>query len=56
LKTAEEYIRSVRKLKPRVYLNGRRVDSILENPVTKTVVDAMAKVYEMTQNRSMRMS
>ena len=50
MKTAEEYIKSVRKLKPRVYLNGRRVDSILENPVTKTVVDAMAKVYEMTQN------
>ena len=50
LKTAPEYIESVRELKPRVYLNGRRVDSILENPVTKTVVDSMAKVYEMTQD------
>jgi len=50
LKTASEYIESVKKLKPKVYLNGKRVDSILENPVTKTVVDSMAKIYEMTKD------
>jgi len=50
LKTASEYIENVKKLKPNVYLNGRRVDSILENPVTKTIVDSMAKIYEMTQD------
>jgi len=50
LRMPAEYLESVKRLRPRVYLNGRRVDSILENPVTKTVVDSIAKVYEMAQD------
>jgi len=48
LRTPEEYLERVRQLKPRVYLNGRRVESILENPVTRTIVEAVAKIYEIT--------
>jgi len=50
MKTAKEYLESIEKLKLRVYLNGERIDSIVKNPVTKTVVDATAKIYDLAQN------
>jgi len=48
LKAAEEYIESVKKLKPKVYLGGEKVEDILDNPVTRSVVDTTAKVYELS--------
>ncbi|MGP3668069.1 MAG: 4-hydroxyphenylacetate 3-hydroxylase family protein [Candidatus Bathyarchaeota archaeon] len=50
MKTVKEYLESIEKLKLRVYLNGERVDSVVKNPVTKTVVDATAKIYDLAQN------
>jgi len=50
MKTAQEYLESLKQLKPRVYLNGEKVDSIVDNPVTKSVVEAMAKIYDMAQD------
>jgi 4-hydroxybutyryl-CoA dehydratase/vinylacetyl-CoA-Delta-isomerase len=41
---------SLKQLNPRVYLNGERVNSIVDNPVTKTVVEAMAKIYDMAHD------
>jgi len=52
MKSVKEYLKSIEELKIRVYLNGEKVDSIIKNPVTKTVVDAMAKIYELAQNPS----
>ncbi|MEM3628055.1 MAG: 4-hydroxyphenylacetate 3-hydroxylase N-terminal domain-containing protein [Candidatus Bathyarchaeia archaeon] len=50
MKTAGEYIESIKQLNPRVYLNGEKVISITTNPVTKSVVEAIAKIYDMTKN------
>ena len=47
LKTGKEYIDSLRALNPRVYVNGERIQSILENPVTGTVVRSNAKIYDL---------
>lgn len=45
--TPEEYVESVKKPKRKLYLNGRAVEDLSENPVTRTVIGSMAKVYEM---------
>ncbi len=45
--TAQQYLERVKKRKPVVYLRGKRIDDLLANPVTKSAVDAMARVYEL---------
>ena len=47
--TAQQYLERVRKRKPAVYLGGKKIDDLLANPVTKSAVDALARVYAMTQ-------
>lgn len=47
MKTAQEYVDSLRTLNPRIFLGGRQVN-LLENPVTMTVVRANARVYELS--------
>ena len=37
LTTPEQYENSLKKMKPRVFMNGKKVDSILENKNTRTV-------------------
>ncbi|MGB9905298.1 MAG: 4-hydroxyphenylacetate 3-hydroxylase N-terminal domain-containing protein, partial [Desulfotomaculales bacterium] len=48
MKTAREYVESLRALNPRIFLGGRQVN-LLENPVTMTVVRANARVYELSR-------
>ncbi|MDH7479635.1 MAG: 4-hydroxyphenylacetate 3-hydroxylase N-terminal domain-containing protein, partial [Syntrophomonadaceae bacterium] len=50
LKTAQEYIESAAKLTPKVYVGGKRVENLLENPVTLSVVRATAKIYELAED------
>lgn len=50
LKTAKEYIESVKKLTPKVFVGGKRVESLLDNPITLTVVNATAKIYELAED------
>ena len=45
LKTPEQFVESLRKLKPRVFMNGARVENVLENPNTRTVVEANRASY-----------
>ncbi len=40
LMTPEEFEESLKDFKPRVFMNGKRVDNILENRSTRTVVEA----------------
>jgi 4-hydroxybutyryl-CoA dehydratase/vinylacetyl-CoA-Delta-isomerase len=47
LKTPDEYKKSVKHLHPKVYLGGERVIDLFENPVTKSVIEAMAKIYDL---------
>jgi len=44
--TKEEYIESLRKLNPAVYLFGERIEDIPSNPILKFSVDALATTYE----------
>ncbi|OPY86544.1 MAG: 4-hydroxybutyryl-CoA dehydratase/vinylacetyl-CoA-Delta-isomerase [Smithella sp. PtaU1.Bin162] len=52
--TSEEYLASVRKMKPRVYIGGKWLSNLLENPVTKSMVMANAAVYDLAQDQEYR--
>ena len=46
LMTPEQFEESLKALKPKVYMNGKRVENILENRNTRTVVEANKASYE----------
>ena len=48
LKTAEEYYDRVSKLKPRLFMGGKRIEKLTDHPVTKSIIDATARVFELT--------
>ncbi len=50
IKTAQRYLDSIKKLTPRAYLGGRRIENILQNPTTKSIIDGTARSYEMTND------
>jgi 4-hydroxybutyryl-CoA dehydratase/vinylacetyl-CoA-Delta-isomerase len=43
----EEYEAGIQKIKVHAYLDGKKVEKLLENPVTRSVVEATAKLYEL---------
>jgi 4-hydroxybutyryl-CoA dehydratase/vinylacetyl-CoA-Delta-isomerase len=45
LMTPEQFEQSLKALKPRVFMNGKQVDNILENKNTRTVVEANKASY-----------
>jgi len=45
LMTPEQFEESLKKLKPKVYMNGKQVEDILENRNTRTVVEANKASY-----------
>lgn len=47
LRTPEEYKKSIQQLKVNAYWDGRKVENLLENPITRSVVEATAKIYEL---------
>ncbi|MEN6462065.1 MAG: 4-hydroxyphenylacetate 3-hydroxylase N-terminal domain-containing protein, partial [Syntrophomonas sp.] len=49
MKTAAEYIESVKSLTPKVYVAGKRVENMLENATTLSVIRATAKIYELAE-------
>jgi len=46
LMTPEQFEESLKSLKPRVFMNGKKVESVLENRNTRTVVEANKASYE----------
>jgi len=48
--TEEEYRQRVCRLNPRLFIGGAKVKDLCEHPITKGVIDATAKVYELTQD------
>ena len=48
IRTADQYLEGVSRREPRVYLGGKRVNSLVDHPVTRTVVEATAKIFELT--------
>jgi len=47
LKTREEYIESLRKMKPEVYMFGERITNIVDNPRLRAGIEATAATYEI---------
>ncbi len=45
LMTPEQFEASLKKLKPRVFMNGKRVENVLENRNTRTVVESNKASY-----------
>lgn len=45
LMTPEEFESSLETMRPRVFMNGKRVESVLKNPNTRTVVEANKASY-----------
>ncbi|PKN33714.1 MAG: aromatic ring hydroxylase [Deltaproteobacteria bacterium HGW-Deltaproteobacteria-19] len=54
LKTAEEYLNSIRKMKPRVYCGGKWVTNLLDNPVTRSMVMANSAMYGLAEDEKNR--
>ncbi|MGO9138273.1 MAG: 4-hydroxyphenylacetate 3-hydroxylase N-terminal domain-containing protein [Syntrophales bacterium] len=50
MKTAKEYLESVKKLSPRVYCGGKWVKSLLDNPITRSMVMANAAIYGLAED------
>jgi len=46
-KTAEEYIDSLRKLKPVVYIHGQREKNPVDHPIIMAAIKTIAKTYEL---------
>jgi len=49
MKSREEYIQSLRKLKPEVYMFGERVKNVVDHPIIKPSMNAMAATYELAR-------
>jgi 4-hydroxybutyryl-CoA dehydratase/vinylacetyl-CoA-Delta-isomerase len=43
--TPEQFEESLREKKPRIFMNGKRIDSVLDNPNTRTVVESNKASY-----------
>lgn len=50
LKTANEFLDSIRKMKPHVYLAGKWVTNLLDNPVTRSMVMANSAIYGLAED------
>ncbi|MBW2169862.1 MAG: aromatic ring hydroxylase, partial [Deltaproteobacteria bacterium] len=48
IKTANEYRERVAKLRPKLFIGGKKVEILTDHPVTKGVIEATARVYELT--------
>jgi 4-hydroxybutyryl-CoA dehydratase/vinylacetyl-CoA-Delta-isomerase len=49
IKTKEEYIESLRRMKPTAYMFGERIHNIVDNPRLKAGIESTAATYELAQ-------
>jgi 4-hydroxybutyryl-CoA dehydratase/vinylacetyl-CoA-Delta-isomerase len=50
MKTPQEYIESLRKLKLSVYMFGKRVENVVDDPIIRPSLNAVAMTYSMALN------
>lgn len=50
LMSAEAFEESLKRLRPKVYMKGERIENILDHPVTRTVVEANKASYAWAQD------
>ncbi|MCI0477930.1 MAG: hypothetical protein L0Y55_16940, partial [Anaerolineales bacterium] len=49
LMTRDEYIAGLRALKRRVYIQGERVENVVDHPLIRPSLNACAMTYELAQ-------
>ena len=54
LKTKEEYIESLRQMKPTAYMFGEKITNIVENPRWRAGIEATAATYELAEKDEYR--
>jgi 4-hydroxybutyryl-CoA dehydratase/vinylacetyl-CoA-Delta-isomerase len=53
LMSADDYRASLRRYKPTVYVDGRRVESVADDPALAPGVNAIAKTYELALDEAL---
>ena len=54
MKTAEQYLDSLRKMKPRVFVQGKLVENYVDHPQLRPAIDTLALTYAMAQDPKYR--
>ena len=54
LMTKEQYIESIRALKPTAYMFGERVPSVVDNPRLRAGIEATGATYDLTMREENR--
>ncbi|MGA3086898.1 MAG: 4-hydroxyphenylacetate 3-hydroxylase N-terminal domain-containing protein, partial [Thermodesulfobacteriota bacterium] len=54
LKSPEEYISSLRQMKPRIFVQGKKVESVVDHPLLRPAVNTFCLTYEMAQDPKYR--
>ena len=54
LMTKDQYIESLRKLKPTVYMFGEKVENVVDNPRLRAGIEATGATYQMAQDPEFR--
>lgn len=47
LKSREEYLQSLKERSHKVYINGKRLDSLFDNPSTLSMLESNGKIYDL---------
>jgi 4-hydroxybutyryl-CoA dehydratase/vinylacetyl-CoA-Delta-isomerase len=50
VRTREEYIESLRKQKPNVYMDGERIENLVDHPAFRTGIDSVGVTYELSND------
>jgi 4-hydroxybutyryl-CoA dehydratase/vinylacetyl-CoA-Delta-isomerase len=50
MKTSQEYIESLRKLKLNVYMFGKHIDNVVDDPIIRPSMNAVAMTYSLAMN------
>ena len=51
VRTREEYIESLRKQKPNVYMEGEKIENIVDHPAFKAGIESAATTFQICQDK-----
>ena len=54
IKTFDEYVASLRRLKPTVYMFGEKIENPVSNPRIRAGINAIGATYEQAQDEKCR--
>ena len=54
VKTVEEYVESLRKLKPTAYMFGEKIENVVDNPRIRGGINSTGATYELAHSEKYR--